>query len=187
MSFQEIEQTAKLKNQNLYFSFPQALKSITDNSSTKQAQLNSILEEKTQEIIDLQVQMKLQNKSISPISGSSPENSSKNEMMNESESNSDWILLDNEKKRQASGQSNKSKSSGTGNLTSNSSENLNENLNLNNTASLMNDALEEGEMVDGEDSGSSGSGSSSSQSLSESDESGTSEITSSIDEIGTSV
>merc|ERR1712176_897208 len=182
---QEIEQTAKLKNQNLYFSFPQALKSITDNSSTKQAQLNSILEEKTQEIIDLQ--MKLQNKSISPISGSSPENSSKNEIMNESESNSDWILLDNEKKRQVSEQSNKSKSSGTGNLTSNSSENLNENLNLNNTASLMNDALEEGEMVDGEDSGSSGSGSSSSQSLSESDESGTSEVTSSIDEIGTSV
>merc|ERR1712176_1542924 len=176
---QEIEQTAKLKNQNLYFSFPQALKSITDNSSTKQAQLNSILEEKTQEIIDLQ--MKLQNKSISPISGSSPENSSKNEIMNESESNSDWILLDNEKKRQVSEQSNKSKSSGTGN----SSENLNEN--LNNTASLMNDALEEGEMVDGEDSGSSGSGSSSSQSLSESDESGTSEVTSSIDEIGTSV
>merc|ERR1712176_587213 len=100
----------KLKNQNLYFSFLQALKFITDNSSTKQAQLNSILEEKTQEIIDLQ--LKLQNKSISPISGSSPENSSKNEMMNESESNADWILLDNEKKRQVSEQSNKSKSSG---------------------------------------------------------------------------
>merc|ERR1712060_352250 len=92
---------------------------------------------------------------------------------NESETSNDWIMLDNnEKKRQASEQS--GKSSGTGNM-SNSSDVSNNNA-LNNTASLINDASEEaisvGEEID---------------SASQSFDDGSSEVTSSVDDVGTSV